>query len=561
MAKLSTYPEITQLTTEDLFVVVNDPDGAPSTNVIQAKNVRNQFFDVKQYGALGDGVITGGEVSGTNDTAAIQSAINAAAAVRGAVFFPPGIYIHNSPLSLEGLHGVTLIGASGAIPWLFSPDIDRMGSLLVYKGTGTPPGWNCDSAIGIHARDLEFSYDSPSFTGPFFRLNKSGQEPASTFNFERCRFSSWTNDLVSAKCLVSLQFAISISFRRCAFYGAQWLIRGFETTNGLGEAPNSITIDDCLLQGAEIGFIANIGDWWTIKDSTLEAFPIPGIGVPQYLLGGDVTGIVSTFSYHNNQHWDCNDTGCIIMKQPAGNTWIATFRENFFDGSFFDTVHFDLQGPGAITIEGNRFLQVLNGTTMPTLINLGDPSTAKKTRVRIAGNSWTTGSNNCPDLVSNILGHENVEIVNNDPNGWGREITTVSGHERLGYVGGAAQFQPTIAAHSGQTLGTLDLHGTDVAGYFLVQAGGSNSIPGLLVDITFAKAFISHPETVNDNNHKIPSVLLTPLETDSGGGAASVNCGAYVRTFFGDRTKFSVGTTNAVPAGTVIQFAYRVIQV
>ena len=41
-------------------------------------------FDVKRFGARGDGK--------TDDTAAIQKAIDAAAEVSGGVWFPPGVY-------------------------------------------------------------------------------------------------------------------------------------------------------------------------------------------------------------------------------------------------------------------------------------------------------------------------------------------------------------------------------------------------------------------------------------------------------------------------------------
>lgn len=60
-----------------------------------------QFFDVKEYGAVGDGV--------ANDTAAVQAAITAAAAVKGTVFFPAGTYLINAALTLSAT-GVTFMG-------------------------------------------------------------------------------------------------------------------------------------------------------------------------------------------------------------------------------------------------------------------------------------------------------------------------------------------------------------------------------------------------------------------------------------------------------------------
>ena len=54
------------------------------------------FFDVRNYGAVGDGV--------TSDSAAIQAAINAATAESGTVYFPPSttVYLVTTPLQLKG---------------------------------------------------------------------------------------------------------------------------------------------------------------------------------------------------------------------------------------------------------------------------------------------------------------------------------------------------------------------------------------------------------------------------------------------------------------------------
>lgn len=60
------------------------------------------FFDVKAYGATGDGT--------TNDASAISSAYTAAKAANGVLYFPPGTYIVNSPLTING-SGLTILGA------------------------------------------------------------------------------------------------------------------------------------------------------------------------------------------------------------------------------------------------------------------------------------------------------------------------------------------------------------------------------------------------------------------------------------------------------------------
>lgn len=63
-----------------------------------------EYFNVKDYGATGDGV--------ADDTAEIEATIDAAAlAGRGTVFFPAGIYNTTGGHDLSGLHGLRILGS------------------------------------------------------------------------------------------------------------------------------------------------------------------------------------------------------------------------------------------------------------------------------------------------------------------------------------------------------------------------------------------------------------------------------------------------------------------
>lgn len=81
------------------------------------------IVNVKDYGAAGDGV--------TNDTTAIQAAINAAFVVcttnasdppagNRALYFPPGKYITTAPLTLNGTFGVTMFGSGRFTSQIFN---------------------------------------------------------------------------------------------------------------------------------------------------------------------------------------------------------------------------------------------------------------------------------------------------------------------------------------------------------------------------------------------------------------------------------------------------------
>jgi len=77
-----------------------------STKVITLKD-NSSVIDVKGYGAVGDGV--------TDDAAAINAAITAAAVDGGTVYFATGNYKHNSAITLAS--NVTLMGYGATLTW------------------------------------------------------------------------------------------------------------------------------------------------------------------------------------------------------------------------------------------------------------------------------------------------------------------------------------------------------------------------------------------------------------------------------------------------------------
>lgn len=88
-----------------------------------------ETVSVNDFGAVGDGI--------TDDTAAIQAAINAAQAVgQGCVYFPAGTYRANSGLTITG-NNIHLAGAGTSATFLYG--FQASGNFLSYAGTVSTP--------------------------------------------------------------------------------------------------------------------------------------------------------------------------------------------------------------------------------------------------------------------------------------------------------------------------------------------------------------------------------------------------------------------------------------
>lgn len=117
--------------------------------------VRTLTFNVKHYGATGNGT--------TNDSAAIQAAIDAAeAAAGGTVYFPPGTYKITSGLTVEAA-GVRLVGA-GRMASVISSSLSAGGKMLTL-GDGT------NVLTHIEVRDLGFTGSANANYGVWLNTN------------------------------------------------------------------------------------------------------------------------------------------------------------------------------------------------------------------------------------------------------------------------------------------------------------------------------------------------------------------------------------------------------
>lgn len=424
------------------------------------------WYVVKNYGAAGDGV--------TDDTTAIQSAINdAATAGGGVVFFPPGTYAVTQ-LTINGQDNVQLLGSgiASSIKWVWNA-ASAAGSCLTIKSGAD------------RTRVSLLQFDGSGLTNPaagrsnhLIAIGTGAGGGVTETQIFQCKFTGMVASsgdgvhlLGAAGNFVSRAWVDDCVFDGCSQYGVGgeqgfqfvWIINSYLTncTTEIGlVATADVNSDSVEILGNEIIHTSATRHAIRIEGGATTQITRP-IVAENIILGGFATiNRASLGAWEGNVQTSGNFASADAMLRIFGNVQEIVVAQNIIDRTSGASA-----GP-CVSVEKN--------TTSPSVIRVGSNILANEV---VGGNFVTVvdatnisvGSNTCrsSDAGVSVMFGIDVQAVTTN-------VTNV-------LIGPGNQI--TAALHSMKANVRLLANGANIVDCSVVGSQGTNSDYGLQMEV------------------------------------------------------------------------------
>ena len=217
--------------------------------------------NVQDFGAVGDGT--------TDDSTAIQAAINSFGANAGTVYFPQGSYLVGTAIDLTDLRGIRLVGTGGLVI------SNNPGTRILWAGgAGSGPMLTAYGAVSIEIEHILFQYTNSAYNGNLISFEKNSR-PADTagIHIHHCSFTG-SAGITSAARLIALAFTIDFIIEYSFLNFAAVGIGCTDTSNNAITIGNGMWFDknftDCAVKAR--GSNWNFGNF--VAESTPGANPL-----------------------------------------------------------------------------------------------------------------------------------------------------------------------------------------------------------------------------------------------------------------------------------------------
>jgi hypothetical protein len=278
------------------------------------------LLNASSFGALGDGK--------TDDTAALQKALDAAAQSSGGVFLPPGIYLTRE---LHIRPGTAFIGIPA---WNYS---NGGGSVLKLIGTDSTCLLNLTEARGatIDGLSLEGGYLGSGIHGIYTNRTKWG-EHEDGFRIECCQITRFTGDGMRLDCV----WCFSVRHCELAYnHGDGMSLRGwdgfildnwFSGNQGAGFAARhenaSVTFTGNRIEwNGKENFVIVGGDGYQINNNFFDRAGTIGIAIRKSNWGPAQISITGNLIKRSGKYADPNshDSAQVLLENAKGVSFVG----------------------------------------------------------------------------------------------------------------------------------------------------------------------------------------------------------------------------------------------